>query len=409
MEGRGPDPRPFEPHGNGPAPPGPPFRTGGAVLAARPLLRLGRLDAAPARRELPVPDPGRRSAHPDAAHGRSVGGRRSAGVAADVRGRRRRARRCAGARGHLGPGAPPPLPDRPGAAPPAHSVRNRAALAVHPGRLVFPRPLRRRVRCRDGSQPSDGAGVRGAEGPRARSGPAGPRPAGPGASATVRAPAAARGKGGPRRKAVTRSRKRRPGAGRARRGAGGRDAGDTGRVRWLPFDELLAAAGSPALRDPRTLAALALAARSDILAEWRRPSEPEREAAPRQVGERRVRLSDFALRPPILDLDRPGPEHFLNGDLSLIEFNGRVLELAEDPSVPLLARIRFLSILSANLDEFFMVRVGTLKRAAASGGPVEEELHAIAIRVRALLERQARCFRDVCLPALAAHGGRILP
>src|SRR5256884_3302893 len=55
-----------------------------------------------------------------------------------------------------------------------------------------------------------------------------------------------------------------------------------------------------------------------------------------------------------------------------------------------------------------MVRVGTLKRAAASGGPVEEELHAIAIRVRALLERQARCFRDVCLPALAAHGVRIL-
>src|SRR6266516_3087346 len=181
-----------------------------------------------------------------------------------------------------------------------------------------------------------------------------------------------------------------------------------GRVRWLPFDELLAAAGSPALRDPRTLAALALAARSDILAEWRRPSEPEREAAPRQVGERRVRLSDFALRPPIVDVDRPGPEHFLNGDLSLIEFNARVLELAEDPSVPLLARIRFLSILSANLDEFFMVRVGTLKRAAASGGPVEEELHAIAIRVRALLERQARCFRDVCLPALAAHGVRIL-
>src|SRR2546430_13065578 len=39
--------------------------------------------------------------------------------------------------------------------------------------------------------------------------------------------------------------------------------------------------------------------------------------------------------PPILDLDRPGPEHFPNGDLSLIEFNGRVLELAEDPSVPL--------------------------------------------------------------------------
>src|SRR5207244_6809864 len=201
----------------------------------------------------------------------------------------------------------------------------------------------------------------------------------------------------------------------ARRGAGGRDPGDTGRVRWLPFDELLAAAGSPALRDPRTLAALALAARSDILAEWRRPSEPEREAAPRQVGERRVRLSDFALRPPILDLDRPGPEHFLNGDLSLIEFNARVLALAEDPSVPLLARIRFLSILSTNLDEFFMVRVAALRRAVGVGRAeasedglaAEEQLNAIAIRVRALLERQARCCTDLCLPTLAEHGVRI--
>jgi len=192
----------------------------------------------------------------------------------------------------------------------------------------------------------------------------------------------------------------------ARRVAGGRGEGT--RVRWLPFDELLASAGSPALRDPRTLAALTVAARSDVLAEWRRPSKPEPETAPPPVAERRVRLSDYALRSPVADVDRPGPEHFLNSDLSLIEFNARVLELAEDPSVPLLARIRFLSILSTNLDEFFMVRVGALKRAAAEGRPVEEELHAIAIRVRALVERQARCFKDVCLPALAAHGVRIL-
>ena len=202
-----------------------------------------------------------------------------------------------------------------------------------------------------------------------------------------------------------------------RRVSGDRGAGVGGRIQWLPFDELLAAAGSPALRDPRTLAALTVAARSDVLAEWTRPSAPARVAAPLQTGQRRVRLSDFALRSPIPDVDRPGPEHFLNGDLSLIEFNTRVLELAEDTSVPLLARIRFLSILSANLDEFFMVRVGALKRAVAKGGPVEaaagglaadEELHAIAIRVRALVERQARCFTDVCLPALAAHGVRIL-
>jgi polyphosphate kinase len=203
----------------------------------------------------------------------------------------------------------------------------------------------------------------------------------------------------------------------ARRVSGDRGVGVAGRVQWLPFDDLLAAAGSPGLRDPRTLAALTVAARSDVLAGWVRRTEPVASAAPRQTGERRVRLSDFALRSPIPDVDRPGPEHFLNGDLSLIEFNARVLELAEDASVPLLARLRFLSILSANLDEFFMVRVAALKRAAAKGGrgevgagglAADEELHAIAIRVRALLERQARCFTDVCLPALAAHGVRLL-
>jgi len=202
----------------------------------------------------------------------------------------------------------------------------------------------------------------------------------------------------------------------ARRVASGEGAAASGRVQWLPLEELLAAAGSLALRDPRTLAALTVAARSDVLADWTRPSEVK-PAAPRQIGERRVRLSEYALRSPIADLDLPEADHFLNGDLSLIEFNARVLELAEDTSVPLLARIRFLSILSANLDEFFMVRVGALKRAEAKGGRAavgagglggDEQLNAIGIRVRALLERQGRCFTDVCLPALAAHGVRML-
>jgi len=200
----------------------------------------------------------------------------------------------------------------------------------------------------------------------------------------------------------------------ARRVAGGGAAAASGRVQWLPLEDLLAAAGSPILRDPRTLAALTVAARSDVLADWTRPSEVV-PAAPRQVAERRVRLSEYALRPPMADVDRPEADHFLNGDLSLLEFNARVLELAEDTSVPLLARIRFLSILSANLDEFFMVRVGALKRAEAKGSrdtgtgglAADEQLSAIGIRVRALLERQARCFTHVCLPALAAHGVRM--
>lgn len=207
----------------------------------------------------------------------------------------------------------------------------------------------------------------------------------------------------------------------ARRVAGGRAPGDEGRVQWLPFAELLAAAGSPGLRDPRTLAALTVAARSDAFAARVPLAEPVQpvgspEGGTRRSSERRVRLSDVAIRTPTAALEGPNTDHFLNADLSLLQFNGRVLALAEDPSVPLLARLRFLSIFSANLDEFFMVRVAAMKRAVAEGLArsgddslaAEEELQVVSIRVRALLERQARCFTEACRPALAAHGFRIL-
>src|SRR5207245_10949945 len=105
-------------------------------------------------------------------------------------------------------------------------------------------------------------------------------------------------------------------------------------------------------------------------------------------------VAEVVRRPSSTGVDRAAPEHFLNGDLSLLEFNARVLDLAEDPRVPLLARIRFLSVLSTNLDEFFMVRVDALKRAAATGGGgplavggggrrVGEERHPVGSRVRA--------------------------
>lgn len=110
------------------------------------------------------------------------------------------------------------------------------------------------------------------------------------------------------------------------------------------------------------------------------------------------------------------PDQLFNEEVSTLAFNERVLELAEDPGVPLLARVRFLSILSANLDEFFMVRMGALTRAAAAGYTKRSDdgltprgqLQAIAQRLRPLLTRQAACWISDCEPALARAGIRIV-
>ncbi len=196
-------------------------------------------------------------------------------------------------------------------------------------------------------------------------------------------------------------------------------------LRWVPLQEVVARVGSPALQEPRTLAALTVASRSDLVPEW--PTGPtelavrEGSDAPVPVGTITrewtiAGLRESARRSAAEESSRALPNQFLNSELSWLEFNARVLALAEDRSVPLLGRVRFLSIFSANLDEFFMVRIGALKRAVAAGDTArsddgltaEEQLGAIFIRLRPLLERQARCLADVCLPELAAHGIRML-
>ncbi len=103
---------------------------------------------------------------------------------------------------------------------------------------------------------------------------------------------------------------------------------------------------------------------------------------------------------------------YLNRELSWVEFNARVLGEARMKTVPLLERLRFLTIVSSNFDEFFMVRVASLKAQCcrtpewndASGLAVREQLERISVRVHELVKQQYDCLLDEILPGLAGEG-----
>ncbi|MCK6444768.1 MAG: polyphosphate kinase 1 [Planctomycetes bacterium] len=113
--------------------------------------------------------------------------------------------------------------------------------------------------------------------------------------------------------------------------------------------------------------------------------------------------------------DLRDPSLYLNRELSSLEFNARVLEQAKDPTVPLLERLRFLSISSTNLDEFFEIRVSGLKQQIAHGATAteadglspEQTMHAIGEAAHALVAEQYRVFNEVLLPELARAGIKI--
>jgi polyphosphate kinase len=103
---------------------------------------------------------------------------------------------------------------------------------------------------------------------------------------------------------------------------------------------------------------------------------------------------------------------YLNRELSWLDFNARVLAIAEDDTIPLLERAKFLAIFGSNLDEFFMVRVAGLQRrrsmgvalASPDGLSASRQLDAIAAKAQTLVDRQSRCFAASVRPGLADAG-----
>jgi polyphosphate kinase len=120
-----------------------------------------------------------------------------------------------------------------------------------------------------------------------------------------------------------------------------------------------------------------------------------------------------ALAEAAVDLDEASL--YFNRELSWLDFNDRVLQLAEDESVPLLERLKFCAIYSSNLDEFFMVRVAGLQeyvdagieRPREDGRSPAETIDAIGAAVREQTRRQTACLDRELRPALVAHGIRI--
>lgn len=173
-------------------------------------------------------------------------------------------------------------------------------------------------------------------------------------------------------------------------------------VLWIPLMELLQRLGGPRLRDPGLISTMLMIVRSEMGQRLLREA-PHRNAAPVMLPTEE--------RDPDVKVGR-GVDDFLDLELSILDFNQRVLELAEDDSLPLLERFRFHSIFSSNMDEFFVVRVGRLKDEVSRGRGVGEEedlspeqlLDITAVRVRALMARQYAHLNRLLLPALEDSG-----
>nr|WP_229783226.1 RNA degradosome polyphosphate kinase [Pilimelia anulata] len=146
------------------------------------------------------------------------------------------------------------------------------------------------------------------------------------------------------------------------------------------------------------------------------PAGPPRPARRRSATRTTSRLRTVDAPPPPGPAPALPPDRFLNRELSWLDFNARVLTLAEDPRTPLLERAKFLAIFASNLDEFVMVRIAGLKRRMQAGLPVRggdglplrTQLQKITEKTATLVERHARCFTDEVRPLLAEQDVHLL-
>lgn len=136
------------------------------------------------------------------------------------------------------------------------------------------------------------------------------------------------------------------------------------------------------------------------------------------VVKRETRIHEFprAAEPAEVATVPAHPQFFFNRELSLLEFHARVLEEALDERNPLLERLKFLSIFSSNLDEFFMIRISGLKDElevanviSPDGMTPAEQLAKTRERILGLIDEQARCLREEILPQLKDAGLALIP
>jgi polyphosphate kinase len=135
-----------------------------------------------------------------------------------------------------------------------------------------------------------------------------------------------------------------------------------------------------------------------------------------QLTQESIRAVEAVAPAPPAASDLDAPELYINRELSWVDFDDRVLQLAEDPAQPLLERCKFAAIFESNLDEFFMIRVAGLHDQVDAGITApkldgrtpSETIDAIRDKVLALTDRHCRTLSHDLRPALAEHGIRLV-